>query len=363
MANWYYYNESGDKIEVTGGQLKSLAQQGLIVPETVVETPDGKTGRAGKVKGLAFATLADSSSKSNVIPPDSGEVYGISAPPTAPSPSTTAMPEKVDVPVAEPIMMESAVINPPTAPPPPVNQPAPEPVHTPPPPVNLFCTNCGNSIAENAFACLSCVAKPTGHKKFCRHCGVGLNPEQIICIKCGAGIEQNPPTAAPTVAPPTSFAQPPQAISPPLVNQTDGEIPVIPKRRFGVLNGLFLLAFLGFVLMGSVNVAPKLILLFGDTKGMSPFMRESFEEDASANTTKGLVFFIFAAGCFVCNFGLMSACPQCKKWSATSWGIFSKTRTRCKCRHCDYEWINEWINEKIDWKGSLEHIKNWRGRK
>jgi hypothetical protein len=35
---------------------------------------------------------------------------------------------------------------------------------------------------------MSCGARPVGHKKFCRHCGVGLNPEQVICIKCGAGI-------------------------------------------------------------------------------------------------------------------------------------------------------------------------------
>jgi len=57
MATWYYYNEQGDKIAVTGGQLKGLAKAGQITPETVIETEDGKKARAGKVKGLTFPTL------------------------------------------------------------------------------------------------------------------------------------------------------------------------------------------------------------------------------------------------------------------------------------------------------------------
>ena len=36
MATWHYYNEKGEKITVTGGQLKGLAKAGLITPETVV---------------------------------------------------------------------------------------------------------------------------------------------------------------------------------------------------------------------------------------------------------------------------------------------------------------------------------------
>ena len=58
----------------------------------------------------------------------------------------------------------------------------------PPPAKQLFCTNCGNSVSEQAVACMSCGAKPTGHKKFCRQCGVAVNPEQIVCVKCGANI-------------------------------------------------------------------------------------------------------------------------------------------------------------------------------
>jgi len=67
----------------------------------------------------------------------------------------------------------------------------PDPVHIPrviPPAVNVFCTNCGNTVAEQAGACLSCGARPMGYKKFCRQCGIALNPEQVICVKCGVGL-------------------------------------------------------------------------------------------------------------------------------------------------------------------------------
>jgi len=54
MSKWFYYNASGEKIEVTGGQLKGLAKAGMITPETIVETEKGKTATAGQVKGLTF---------------------------------------------------------------------------------------------------------------------------------------------------------------------------------------------------------------------------------------------------------------------------------------------------------------------
>ena len=128
MSKWFYYNESGEKIEVTGGQLKGLAKAGRITPDTIVETEDGKTAPARKVKGLVFTETAQSETS---------------------RPLTQAPPVVSNL---------------------------------------LHCTNCGASIAEHAIACLSCGASPTGHKKFCRHCGVALNPEQIICIKCGVVI-------------------------------------------------------------------------------------------------------------------------------------------------------------------------------
>jgi hypothetical protein len=60
MANWYYYNDKGEKIAVTGRQLKGLAKAGTITPETIVETEDGKAAPARKVKGLTFIEAASS---------------------------------------------------------------------------------------------------------------------------------------------------------------------------------------------------------------------------------------------------------------------------------------------------------------
>ena len=52
----------------------------------------------------------------------------------------------------------------------------------------LFCTNCGKPVSEQAAACMSCGVKPAGHKKFCRQCGVGLNADQVVCVKCGTKV-------------------------------------------------------------------------------------------------------------------------------------------------------------------------------
>ena len=55
MANWYYYDNDGRKQGlVTGGQLKRLAKAGQITPDTIVETEEGRTAPARKVKGLTF---------------------------------------------------------------------------------------------------------------------------------------------------------------------------------------------------------------------------------------------------------------------------------------------------------------------
>jgi hypothetical protein len=56
MSTWYYYNENGEKIEVTGKELKELAKNGKITSDTMIENEDGKTSPARRVKGLTFAT-------------------------------------------------------------------------------------------------------------------------------------------------------------------------------------------------------------------------------------------------------------------------------------------------------------------
>jgi len=55
-STWFYYDNSGQKQgPITAGQLKGLAKQGTITPETVVETEEGKTAPAGKIQGLQFS--------------------------------------------------------------------------------------------------------------------------------------------------------------------------------------------------------------------------------------------------------------------------------------------------------------------
>ncbi|MCL2305993.1 MAG: hypothetical protein FWC43_11680 [Planctomycetaceae bacterium] len=132
MANFFYTDANGQKRgPINDQQLKNLATQGIVTPNTPLETDSGHKGLAGQVPGLKFGT-------------------GTPSPFVQPT-------QKVPVP-----------------------QPTPK---------QLFCTNCGNSISERAVACMSCGVKPTGHRKFCRQCGVGLNSEQIVCIKCGSEIK------------------------------------------------------------------------------------------------------------------------------------------------------------------------------
>ncbi|GHT14266.1 hypothetical protein FACS1894170_11130 [Planctomycetales bacterium] len=55
MANWFYFDEKGKKQgPVRGRDLKQLAKNGAITPETIVENEEGNTGKAGKVQGLEF---------------------------------------------------------------------------------------------------------------------------------------------------------------------------------------------------------------------------------------------------------------------------------------------------------------------
>ena len=68
MANWFYYDKKGEKISVSGGQLKGLAKAGVITPETIVETEDGKTAPARKVKGLTFVTIPQETSPPELNP-------------------------------------------------------------------------------------------------------------------------------------------------------------------------------------------------------------------------------------------------------------------------------------------------------
>ena len=96
MSKWFYYNEQGEKIEITGGQLKGLAKTGWITPDTIVETAEGKTAPARRVKGLTFLTAK----QSEMVTPESvtpeTESYGLSQtpPPAEENSSVLLLPEK-----------------------------------------------------------------------------------------------------------------------------------------------------------------------------------------------------------------------------------------------------------------------------
>jgi hypothetical protein len=99
MSNWFYYNEKGEKIAVTGGQLKGLAKMGIITPGTMVETEEGKAAPARKVKGLTFAVAAQPTIQPVVPPP--AELNPFTAVPAAmenpfvATPSSFAQPAQV----------------------------------------------------------------------------------------------------------------------------------------------------------------------------------------------------------------------------------------------------------------------------
>jgi len=86
MSNWFYYDGDGQKRGPhNGGQLKWLAKQGTITPDTIVETEDGKTAPARRVKGLTFIETTEL----ETVSPAKRESYGVTSPPpsAAPNPS------------------------------------------------------------------------------------------------------------------------------------------------------------------------------------------------------------------------------------------------------------------------------------
>ena len=59
MPNYYYFNTSGQKYgPVSDQQLQTLAAQGVITPNTPLETEGGHKGTAGQIPGLKFNTIA-----------------------------------------------------------------------------------------------------------------------------------------------------------------------------------------------------------------------------------------------------------------------------------------------------------------
>ena len=98
MPNFFYTDANGRKHgPVNSQQLKALAEQGVITPETVIENENGKSAPAIKVKGLTFVAVS---------PPITQPVQ-MPVPPVVPSPRVepnpfTAAPPKAVVP-SEPL--------------------------------------------------------------------------------------------------------------------------------------------------------------------------------------------------------------------------------------------------------------------
>lgn len=71
----------------------------------------------------------------------------------------------------------------------------------------MFCTNCGNEVADNAVVCVKCGVSPRNAKKFCHNCGTAITEDQVVCVKCGV------PLTAATGTLPNNTAQAPKALS------------------------------------------------------------------------------------------------------------------------------------------------------
>jgi len=83
-TNWFYFDEVGKRVAVTGGQLKWLARQGIISPETVVENEAGKSALAKNVKGLIFPGLVAAAAVGLMTAP----IPAVDHPPHVPMPET-----------------------------------------------------------------------------------------------------------------------------------------------------------------------------------------------------------------------------------------------------------------------------------
>ncbi|MCL2305752.1 MAG: GYF domain-containing protein [Planctomycetaceae bacterium] len=92
MAAWYYYDNNGNKIgPVRGRELKQLALQGTVTPETVLESSEGRILVAGNASHLTFAEappLEIVPDEAFAISPISEERYD-----SAPVPSISIMPD------------------------------------------------------------------------------------------------------------------------------------------------------------------------------------------------------------------------------------------------------------------------------
>jgi uncharacterized membrane protein YhaH (DUF805 family) len=139
MPNFYYIDANGQKQGlITDQQLKALAAQGVINPQTPLMTDTGHKGLAGQIPSLF-----------------------------------SPQPQQVPIPPHQSYQQNPQYSQ---------------------PPMNIFCSNCGQSVNARAVACPRCGVPPRAEKRFCTNCGAAIaNPKQVICLQCGTALQSANP--------------------------------------------------------------------------------------------------------------------------------------------------------------------------
>ncbi|MDR1960416.1 MAG: DUF805 domain-containing protein [Planctomycetaceae bacterium] len=133
---WYYYDDDGEKQgPISPAQLKALAANGMITPETMLESEDGRTGKAGKLNGLSFPEPPSDDKQEDFAEFD--ELLQLNVPHTVPVPPPFGTSTGDD--------FAASAVNFNTA----------HTVH-PQQHVPKFCQNCGNKLSASAAFCPQC---------------------------------------------------------------------------------------------------------------------------------------------------------------------------------------------------------------
>ena len=53
-----------------------------------------------------------------------------------------------------------------------------------------YCTHCGHMVKSTAIMCPSCGFPPAEGQEFCRRCGSSHKRGQMLCLKCGASLDE-----------------------------------------------------------------------------------------------------------------------------------------------------------------------------
>jgi hypothetical protein len=84
MANWFYYYDN-DTAEKKGLfnllQIKDLAAKGTIKKDTIVETEEGKQGKAEKISSISFSATAPQPNSNSDLHFDPARPFVVAVPP------------------------------------------------------------------------------------------------------------------------------------------------------------------------------------------------------------------------------------------------------------------------------------------